>query len=389
MSAGILCIDQVKDLIKPRAGETMRLYKPSDQPFEESFLGPSAIDLPLGDRYWEMKGSCRTGKQYKVRDLIQKHSLDHEPKTLSKEPITLKRRHVYLFKADCELDLTGLRIEGKATGKSSVGRLDCLVRLLVDESDTFDFVASNKKHELYVEVTPISFDLEVKRGTALSQLRLYKGKEHDISLTKEELSHEEEDTFPVVNEHGRPYRNPCEHRPDDIWFPFRLDLTPDPIAKCSAFAVKKNDGLPPIDPDKKKHYDPHSYWEPIEWKDDAILLEPDRLYILRSKERLRIPGHLALECKSYTTEMGEWRIEYAGFAHPHFGSLRSDKKGSPIIFEVRGHNVPTILTHEIPLGNVRFLRMSKLAPTPQDTSYEEQELALSKCFKPWNEVLRK
>src|SRR5437588_2823663 len=167
MSAGILCINQLKDLTGPSDKGTMRLYNSYDQPLDKSFLGPSALDLPLGDRYWEMRGSCRTGKRYKVRDLIQKHSLNATPKSLTQEPITLKRQQVYLFKADCELDLTDLRIAGKATGRSSVGRLDCLVRLLVDESDTFDFVEAGKKHELYIEVTPISFNLQVKRGTAL------------------------------------------------------------------------------------------------------------------------------------------------------------------------------------------------------------------------------
>jgi deoxycytidine triphosphate deaminase len=190
-----------------------------------------------------------------------------------------------------------------------------------------------------------------------------------------------------VDEKGQPYRQPCADRPDDILFPFRLDLTPDPITKCSAFRAKKDKKLPPINLDKKGSdrkgfYNPRKYWEPIYWKNGAIILEPDYLYILRSKERLKIPAHLALECKSYTTEMGEWRIEYAGFAHPFFG--RSRTNGTPIIFEVRGHNVRTILTHEIPLGNVRFLRMSELAQETQETpSYEMQELALSKCFKGW------
>jgi dCTP deaminase len=391
VSAGILSVDQVKELISSPQG-TMRLYNLTDQPLDESLIGLSAIDLPLGDRYWKMKGSCRTGKRYKVRDLIHKHSLHGEPELLGDNLITLERQQVYLFKADCALDLTDLRIQGKATGKSSVGRLDCLVRLLVDESDTFDFVEAGKKHELYIEVTPISFNLDVRRGTSLSQLRLYKGSEQDISLTRGELFHEEDESFPVVDENGRPYRAPCSDGSHDTWFPFRLDLEPDPVAKCSAFAAKKPGDvpLPSIDPDKKYTYDPCEYWDPIVWKDDGILLEPDRLYILRSKERLRIPSHLALECKSYTTEMGEWRIEYAGFAHPYFGALREDKKGSPIIFEVRGHNVPTILTHEIPLGNVRFLRMSKAATRPtEDPTYEKQELALSKCFKSWNDVAKK
>ncbi len=387
MSAGILCESQINRLIEPGDG-TIRLLKSAGCPFEKLPSGEASIDLPLGDKYWEMRGSCRTGNEYKVTDLISKYS-EHpdNPKPLGDESVLLKRQHVYLFKADCELDLTDTKIEGKATARSSIGRLDVLVRLLVDGSDAFDFVAKGKKHELYVEVTPISFDLEVKQGTTLSQLRLFKGKEHDISLTKEELSHEEDDAFPVLDENGKPYRDPCRRQPDDIWFPFRLDLDPDPVTGCSAFVTKKSknlQGLPPIDPDKKDCYDPHKYWEPVKAEDGFILLEPDRLYILRSKERLSIPGHLALECKSYTTQMGEWRIEYAGFAHPYFGCSRDDHRGAPIMFEVRGHNVPTILTHEIPLGNVRFLRMSQTPEKPKGKpSYEEQELTLSKCFKAW------
>jgi dCTP deaminase len=384
MSAGILCEKQINRLIKPESG-TMRLYKSTGHPFAQIKEGDAVIDLPLGNEYWEMKGSCRTGHAYKVRDLISKYSFhSEEPKSLGDVLVHLKKRHVYLFKADCELDLRDTKIEGKATGRSSIGRLDVLVRLLVDESDAFDFVKKNKKHDLYIEVTPISFDLEVKQGTALSQLRLFKGKEHDFSLTRGELFHEEDNAFPVRNEDGEPFRGPCEKEPDDIWFPFNLDLKPDPIANCSAFVAKINEDLPPINPDKKEHYDPRQYWDPIVAEDNAIKLEPDRLYIMRSKERLRIPSHLALECKSYTTQMGEWRIEYAGFAHPYFGCMRSDHKGSPIMFEVRGHNVPTILTDGIPLGNVRFLRMSQAVEKKQEPSrFEKQELALSTCFKGW------
>src|SRR2546428_7149636 len=101
MSAGILGVDQLKDLTRPSGKGTMRLYSSSDQPLDQSFLGPSAFDLPLGERYWEMKGSCRTGKRYNVRDLIQKHASNPVPKLLTPEPITLKRQQVYLFKADC------------------------------------------------------------------------------------------------------------------------------------------------------------------------------------------------------------------------------------------------------------------------------------------------
>ena len=54
----------------------------------------------MGDHYWEMKGSCRTGKRDEVADLIKKYARDPEPKPLGNAPVTLKKQNVYLFKAD-------------------------------------------------------------------------------------------------------------------------------------------------------------------------------------------------------------------------------------------------------------------------------------------------
>src|SRR5260221_340292 len=147
MSAGILSTAQVKDLIKSNNTGKARLHRPSGLSLDP-LLTESAIDLPLGDQYWEMQGSCRTGQIYKVTDLIKKYAKNPAPQPLGTTPVTLKKPTVYLFKADCELDLEKLGLhQGRATGKSSVGRLDVLVRLLVDKSDAFDFVKGGSKHE--------------------------------------------------------------------------------------------------------------------------------------------------------------------------------------------------------------------------------------------------
>ena len=119
MSAGILCANQVYKLIET-GHETIRLYKLSGHPFDKSLVGASAIDLPLGNLYWEMEGSCRTGSEYKVPDLTKKYCRHHEePKSLGTDSVLLKKHNVYLFEADCELDLTNRRIQGKATARSS------------------------------------------------------------------------------------------------------------------------------------------------------------------------------------------------------------------------------------------------------------------------------
>jgi dCTP deaminase len=81
--------------------------------------------------------------------------------------------------------------------------------------------------------------------------------------------------------------------------------------------------------------------------------------------------------------LGEMRIHYAGFVHPHFGLHRIDnKEGAPLIFEVRGHNVDVLLTDSEILARLYIYRMSEAAPSlEKPTAYSNQELTLSKAFK--------
>jgi len=83
------------------------------------------------------------------------------------------------------------------------------------------------------------------------------------------------------------------------------------------------------------------------------------------------------------------RIHYAGFVHPCFGDERDDHKiGTPLIFEVRGHNVKILLTHNEILARLFFYRMSERAipdSSAKKVSYNDQELNLSTLFqKNWN-----
>jgi deoxycytidine triphosphate deaminase len=90
---------------------------------------------------------------------------------------------------------------------------------------------------------------------------------------------------------------------------------------------------------------------------------------------------LAVDAQAYSESLGDIRIHYAGFAHPHFGHERP--KGTPLIFEVRGHNMDTILRDGDALAKVYFRRMSKNAKRGKKDQYDAQELKLSGCFKDW------
>ena len=78
------------------------------------------------------------------------------------------------------------------------------------------------------------------------------------------------------------------------------------------------------------------------------------------------------------------RIHYAGFAHPYFGFERQDGiDGTPLIFEVRGHDVHVSLRDGEKMARLIFYRMSQDAEKPEKTAYDTQTLKLSKFFAEW------
>lgn len=163
-----------------------------------------------------------------------------------------------------------------------------------------------------------------------------------------------------------------------------LNLEPENAKTGFVGYCAKNDIHQAIDPALKSEYDPREFWEPIQADPTkSVTIEKDRFYIFRSVERFCVPKHLSVDCQAYSEGLGDIRIHYAGFAHPFFGDNHS-KGGAPLIFEVRGHSVNTILRHGDSLAKVYFRRMSIPAGQPsKPSSYSDQELTLSRCFKPW------
>ena len=177
-----------------------------------------------------------------------------------------------------------------------------------------------------------------------------------------------------------------------------LSLDEDPALKNGICAFKAKE----IDDDDENNfidltkdfskeenkYDPKIYWEsePVSSKEKYLPIETERFYILRSSERFTLPKSVAIYCQAVTETLGELRIHYAGFVHPLFGQGRADGNGAPLIFEVRGHNIDTILRHGETLAKLEYYWMSQDAAKEKkekDSPYNDQELTLSKIFKEW------
>src|SRR5690606_16150916 len=107
------------------------------------------------------------------------------------------------------------------------------------------------------------------------------------------------------------------------------------------YKAKKNRDL--IDLDCINHYKVSEFCDPIFMhQDDYLILEPEAFYIFASKERCRIPGHLAAEMVPYDTGSGELRTHYAGFFDSGFGGLKTEG-GARAVLEVRSHDVPFLI----------------------------------------------
>jgi dCTP deaminase len=375
MSVGVLNKEQIKSILL----DTHKIAPASA--IEQGADDYSSIDLPLGNKYFIMPASCRPRPGLKVSQLIELYGgTEHE----LTEGTIFERDTVYLVPIACTVELPK-HIHARATAKSSIGRLDALVRLVVDGQAEFDRIGEGAGLvNLYVEVVPITFNLAVRPGKCLSQIRFIYGPEDLCTLTKRELLYEHDNY--LVNSDATPseYKS---HQDDPRGILLSLETTSDSVLGYTGFeALSKPDDE--IDPWKRgdDRYDPTKFWKPVIAESDRITINTNSFYIFKSRERFKIPAHLAVECQAYSESLGDIRIHYAGFAHPFFGHDRQN--GTPLIFEVRGHNMPTILRGGDALAKVYFWRMSEKAIEDKTVTpeYNNQELKLSGCFNDSHEL---
>jgi dCTP deaminase len=367
---GVLCKNQLKYLAK----KNIILNSNMDEEAE------SAFDLHLGNKYWEMKGSIKgIHKSSPYIQILENRTFCTGPLKLSGK-LELKKRKTYIFEIAERLEFPSninKRLCCRSTGKSSIGRLDVLTRLITDNSQAYDVVPEDNPGALYLEVTPITFNVVVEPGLTLNQLRIYYG---DLALNEikpEQIKKNLWGTV-IVNNDGAVM-------PEDIDY---LTLNLDPVEfgnnrdKFIAFKAKNNET--PIDLTSNVKVNPELFWEGIKPNTfNCIPIKKDEFYILRSKERFKLPKDIAVYCQAVSEELGEIRIHYAGFAHPGFGLFRdNDKKGAPLIFEVRGHTLNTFLRNGERLAIIKYYRMSA-TESIKKPSYTDQELKLSKYFEDW------
>lgn len=338
----------------------------------EAATGSSSIDLHLTNKVFELiEGSVKPFFQEQYFEALQNKSL-LKPVTLHNGTFHLKKRKTYLVKLKESLsqNLRDKKIYGQATAKSSIGRVDVLVRMIIDGMSGYDVFEPDHMFEgdMFVEITPISFDVRIKKGIALAQLRLFYGEPRDAKVR------------------GQTINETCLLNSDNADDLLSVTLEPHVIGglEVSAFegGQKSQDVI--LDLWKQpagQRPKPWEFFRFLKASDERLLLKPGAFYLLRSKERLTLPSGIAVYCRAIDETLGEMRIHYAGFAHPWFGRNRGDHRGTPLIFEVRAHDVPMVLRHGEKMARLTFYRMSAEVERPDPRPYDAQELRVSNLFE--------
>jgi len=331
----------------------------------------SAFDLHLGAHGWRLSGSIKQidHADKSVEAVCNKHGTAFR---IDKKGIVLEKGHVAVIELQEQVDFRQHPwLIGEATGKSSIGRLDILTRLLVDQCPQYERVPAKYAGPLYIEIAPISFNVRLYRGDSLNQLRIHCGLLNEMdTLVGRRLLFDSDD--------GTAFSSEAQQNRT-----LSLDLSPTGDKRLVAYVLRRGN-LKDFDFKQKYRIDPADYFEPVVKKDRSLTIKVDRFYILRSIERLALPRDVAVTGMAYSETLGELRIHYAGFAHPWFGMQRKDKKtGAPLIFEVRAHNFPIVLRHKEVLATIRFYKMSEEIPRVElkEAAYSKQELQLSSYFR--------
>ena len=257
----------------------------------------------------------------------------------------LEKGCVYIAEIQERLALPG-NVSARGNPKSSTGRVDVFVRLLTDHSRAFDDVDAGYEGPLYIEIAPQTFSVLVRAGTRLNQLRLKRGEPAKLSIRS-----------------------------------VGVDLT----AGVVGFRGRRHAGV--VDLDHEDGHDPRDFWEPLEARHGELLLDPGEFYILASKDDIEIPVLEAAEMTPIDPSVGEFRVHYAGFFDPGFGTEEALARGSKGVLEVRSHETPFLLEDG---QTVARLVYEPLTARPArlygegGSHYQRQGLKLSKHFKLWS-----
>lgn len=286
----------------------------------DDYIQPTSIDIPVCDTAYLVKHKFLPFSK-KVKDIVDDITLE---KISLKDGAILFKGQTYLIPC-MKLDLED-NISVKISPKSSIGRIDLLTRAIFDCSGLYDYVAPGSKGQLWIEVSPQSFNVRIKEHLSLNQLRLFKD-----SNPEEIKSIDFEKTGFLFDDKGNILHNQKHDRNRLI-----LNLSVNPRSLFGYEALPTNEV---IDLSKPGKHPWQKFFREIRLSEENnYTLEKDRFYIVTTKENIRVPPEYSMEMVPFFHMVGELRAHYAGFFDPGWGA----EKGAAGVLEIRPHETLTV-----------------------------------------------
>ena len=332
--------------------------------FKKSQIQPSSVDLTLSEECYEINASFLSASK-KVRDNL---------KRIIKKKISLKNKYIfkknktYLVRLNESLNLPN-NVFGICNPKSSTGRLDIFCRTILNFSDEYEKIPKNYNGEMFIEITSRSFNIQLKKGDSLNQMRLIFNKH--IYVNDKILKQFHNQFFLTLDNNSEKILPNLNNG-----LKISVDLSIDD--QVAAYVAKSQ--TPILNFSKVKYHKIYDFWKPIKPKYQCITIKKNKFYILKSKEKIQIPNNMAGEMIPYDTGLGDFRVHYAGFFDPGFGS----KYGSHAVLEVKTNEVSFILEDNQTIASIKYEMLNKISKILYGNSiksnYQHQGLALSKHF---------
>lgn len=338
--------------------------------FDADQVQPASLDLRLGDRAYRVRASFLPGPGHRVTDRIADLTLHEIDLTAG---AVLERGCVYIVPLIEALALPD-DVSATTNPKSSTGRLDIFTRVIADNARSFDTIEPGYKGPLYLEISPRTFPVLVRRGSRLSQIRFRRG--HTVLDADEHRALNDSETLVFSDD---------PQIGDGV--SLSIDLNGEGRGGLIGFRSKRHTGV--VDVDKKAALDVLDYWEPLyDRGNHALTFDPDEFYILVSREAVHVPPDYAAEMVPFDPLVGEFRVHYAGFFDPGFGHDAAGGRGSRAVLEVRSREVPFLVEDGQTIGRLVYERMAErprlLYGSDLGSNYQAQSLKLSKHFKPFD-----
>jgi dCTP deaminase len=305
-------------------------------------IRPSSLDLTITGEAYRVRGTFLPGVGESVMEAFKRVGSTR----LVGEKILLERGCCYVLPLNESIIELPQGVYAYCNPKSSSGRVDMHVRLLVDGCARYDAVESKYRGQMYLLVVPKTFPVIISPGLSLNQIRFFNA---DTRFSEWDLQMNFNGLIFDVDGNSLKYGDQRHSdRDGSILLSLGLGFKDNP-------GFEAIEGGDPIDLSLISHYDPKYYFRRVSVFNNSITLTTGTFYILSTREYVVVPPHLTCEMVPMDERSGDLRSHYAGFIDPGWGvTQQATTFGRTLTLEVRSFDNGIIIQDGQPIAKVRY-----------------------------------